>query len=92
LKILIVGGGGREHTLVYKIKQSPKVEKIFAAPGNGGMEKLAQCVPIEVADINSLLDFALKEKIDFTVVGPEVPLTLGIVDIFKSKGLRIFRA
>ncbi|MDD5774217.1 MAG: phosphoribosylamine--glycine ligase [bacterium] len=90
MRILIVGGGGREHTLVYKIKQSPKVEKIFAAPGNGGMEKLAQCVPIEVADINRLLDFAVKEKIDFTVVGPEVPLTLGIVDIFKSKGLRIF--
>lgn len=90
MNILVIGSGGREHTLVWKIRQSPKIEKIFVAPGNGGIEKLAQCIPIEVTDINSLLDFAIKEKIDLTIVGPEVPLTEGIVDIFKSKGLRIF--
>ncbi|MEW6087999.1 MAG: phosphoribosylamine--glycine ligase [bacterium] len=90
MRILIIGSGGREHTLVWKMSQSAKVKKIFAAPGNGGMEKIAQCVPVDAADIAGLADFAEREKIDFTVVGPEMPLTLGIVDAFKKKGLRIF--
>ena len=90
MKILVVGGGGREHALVWKIAQSPKVTKIYCAPGNAGISGQATIVPIEASDLNGLLEFALKEKIDLTVVGPEDPLTRGIVDLFESKGLSIF--
>lgn len=90
MKILIVGSGGREHTLAWKIAQSPDVKKIYCAPGNAGITQLAECVPISATDINRLLKFAENKHIDLTVVGPEVPLALGIVDLFKSKGLKIF--
>lgn len=90
MKILIVGGGGREHALVWKIAQSPLVEKIYCAPGNPGIAQLAECVHIEADEIEALCEFALAEQIDLTVVGPEVPLTLGIVDHFKAAGLDIF--
>jgi len=90
LKVLVVGGGGREHTLVWKLKQSPRVAKIYCAPGNAGIAGEAQCVNIGAEDIDSLLKFALDEKIELTVVGPEAPLTLGIVDRFREAGLRIF--
>jgi phosphoribosylamine--glycine ligase len=90
MKILVVGGGGREHTLVWKIVQSPLVEKVYCAPGNPGIAELAECVHIPADDIDALLDFALAEEIDLTVVGPEVPLTLGIVDRFQEAGLDIF--
>ena len=90
MKILVIGSGGREHALVWKIAQSPRVEKVFAAPGNGGMGQLAECVAIQSKDISSLVDFAEKNQIDLTVVGPELPLTLGIVDTFESRDLRIF--
>lgn len=90
MKVLVVGGGGREHALVWKISQSPKVDKIFCAPGNAGISKLATCVKILAEDIQGLLDFAEREKIDLTVVGPEVPLVAGIVDEFGKKGLRIY--
>ncbi|MCD6454731.1 MAG: phosphoribosylamine--glycine ligase [Candidatus Aminicenantes bacterium] len=89
MKVLVVGAGGREHALVWKIIQSPKVEKVYVAPGNGGMKE-AERVNIPVHEIVSLADFAEKEKIDLTVVGPEVPLSLGIVDEFKKRGLKIF--
>jgi phosphoribosylamine--glycine ligase len=92
MKVLVVGGGGREHALVWKIAQSPKATKIYCAPGNAGISEQATIVPIKANDLNSLLDFALKEKIDLTVVGPEDPLTQGIVDLFESKGLSIFGA
>ncbi|MDP2970998.1 MAG: phosphoribosylamine--glycine ligase, partial [Deltaproteobacteria bacterium] len=92
MKVLVVGGGGREHALVWKIGQSPKVSKIYCAPGNAGISEQATIVPIKANDLKSLLDFALKEKIDLTVVGPEEPLTRGIVDLFESKGLSIFGA
>jgi phosphoribosylamine--glycine ligase len=92
MKILVVGGGGREHALVWKIAQSPKVSKIYCAPGNAGISGQATIVPIKANDLNGLLDFALEEKIDLTVVGPEDPLTQGIVDLFESKGLLIFGA
>jgi len=92
MKILVVGGGGREHALVWKIAQSPKVTKIYCAPGNAGISEQAMIVPIKANDLNSLLEFAKKEKIDLTVVGPEDPLTQGIVDLFESKGLFIFGA
>jgi phosphoribosylamine---glycine ligase len=90
MKVLVVGGGGREHALVWKIAQSPKVSQIFCAPGNAGIAKLAQCVPIGAEDIVALADFAQREKIDLTVVGPEAPLCAGIVDEFQRRGLRIF--
>ncbi len=90
MRVLVVGSGGREHVLVWKILQSPKVEKVFCAPGNGGIAQIAECVDIEATDIKTLLHFAQKKKIDLTVVGPELPLTLGIVDRFREKGLTIF--
>jgi phosphoribosylamine--glycine ligase len=90
VRVLVVGGGGREHAIVWKLAQSPMVEKIWCAPGNGGIEELAECVPISASDVDSLLDFAIRNKIDLTVVGPEAPLMRGIVDRFEGKGLRIF--
>jgi phosphoribosylamine--glycine ligase len=90
MKVLVVGGGGREHALVWKIAQSPKVSNVYCAPGNAGISGLAEIVPIKANDLKGLLGFALKTKIDLTVVGPEDPLTLGIVDLFESKGLAIF--
>jgi len=90
MKILVVGGGGREHTLVWKIAQSPLVKHIYCAPGNPGIAELAECVHIGAEEIETLRDFALAEQIDLTIVGPEVPLTMGIVDIFQTAGLEIF--
>ncbi|MFZ5565214.1 MAG: phosphoribosylamine--glycine ligase [Thermodesulfobacteriota bacterium] len=90
MKVLVIGGGGREHALVWKIAQSPRVEKIFCAPGNAGIAAMAECVPIPADDLEGLLDFATEEKIDLTVVGPEAPLARGIVDLFEESGLKIF--
>ncbi len=90
MKILVVGGGGREHALVWKLVQSNKVEQIFCAPGNGGISKLAKCIPISTDSIKELLDFAKTKEIDLTIVGPEAPLVNGIVDLFESNGLKIF--
>ena len=90
MRVLVIGQGGREHALCWKLKQSPQVKEIYAAPGNAGMSDVADCVPIGVADIIELADFAEKLKIDLTVVGPELPLTLGIVDEFQKRGLPIF--
>ena len=90
MRVLVVGGGGREHTLVWKLSQSPLVKKIYAAPGNAGISKLAECVNIQAEDLVGLADFAEKNSIDLTVVGPELPLTLGIVDEFERRNLRIF--
>ncbi len=92
MKVLVVGSGGREHAFVWKIARSPKVKKIYCAPGNAGIADLATCVPVDAEDIDKLLEFAKKEKIDLTVVGPEGPLCAGIVDIFEKEGLRIFGA
>lgn len=90
MKVLVVGSGAREHALCWKIAQSPLLTQLFAAPGNAGMTKLAQCVPFRADDIPGLLSFAKKENIDLTVVGPEVPLVAGIVDAFQKEGLKIF--
>jgi len=92
MKVLVVGGGGREHVLVWKIAQSPRVTQVYCAPGNAGISEQATIVPIKANDLDGLLEFALKEKTDLTVVGPEDPLTRGIVDLFESKGLFIFGA
>jgi len=90
MKVLVVGGGGREHALVWKLAQSPMVETLYCAPGNPGIASIAECVHIAADEIDALLDFALNEKIDLTMVGPEVPLTMGIVDRFQEAGLLIF--
>lgn len=90
MRVLVVGQGGREHALCWKLKQSPLVREIYAAPGNAGIATVADCVPIGVADIIELADFVEKLKIDLTIVGPELPLTLGIVDEFQKRGLPIF--
>lgn len=90
MRVLVVGQGGREHALAWKLRQSPLVKEIYAAPGNAGIAQVADCVNIGVADIIELADFADKLKIDLTVVGPELPLTLGIVDEFQKRGLPIF--
>jgi phosphoribosylamine--glycine ligase len=92
MKVLVIGGGGREHALVWKIAQSPKVKNIYCAPGNAGIADLATCLPINSGDINKLVEFAKKEKIDLTIVGPEDPLCNGIVDIFEKQGLKVFGA
>jgi phosphoribosylamine--glycine ligase len=90
MKILVVGSGGREHALVWKIQQSSKVDKVYCAPGNAGISKLAECVNIEATDVEKLRQFAIAEGIDLTVVGPESSLVEGIVDDFEANNLRIF--
>lgn len=90
MRILVVGSGGREHALVWKIAQSKLVDKIFCAPGNGGISKTAECLDIKTEDVPRLLEFARREKIDLTVVGPEAPLTKGLVDEFNNYKLNTF--
>ena len=90
MKILVIGSGGREHALVWKISQSKKVKEIFAVPGNGGMKELAKTIDIKASNIIEIADFAQEEQIDLTVVGPELPLSLGIVDEFQKRNLKIF--
>ncbi len=90
MKVLVIGSGGREHAIVWKLKKSKKVDKIFCAPGNAGIGKLAKCVNIKADNTKALVDFALRNKIGLTVVGPEVPLAKGIVNDFQRKKLKIF--
>jgi phosphoribosylamine--glycine ligase len=90
MKVLVVGGGGREHALVWKIAQSPRVSEVFCAPGNAGIAELAQCVDIGTSDFERLVSFAKEVGIDLTVVGPEDPLCRGIVDRFEKEGLKVF--
>ncbi len=90
MKILVVGGGGREHALVWKFLQDDPSCEIIVAPGNGGIAQLARCVPLRANDVEGLLGLAKSEEVDFTMVGPEVPLELGIVDVFRESGLAIF--
>src|SRR5258707_5680357 len=90
MQVLVIGSGAREHALVWNLAQSPRVTNIYAAPGNPGMAALAECIPFGVTQFTDLADFAERKHIDFTVVGPEVPLVDGIADIFRQRGLRIF--
>jgi len=90
MKVLVIGSGGREHALAWKISRSPRVQKVFCAPGNAGTLDVAENVDISATDLVGLADFASKQKIELTVVGPELPLTLGVVDEFEERGLKIF--
>jgi phosphoribosylamine--glycine ligase len=90
LKILVVGSGGREHALVWKLAQSKQVGKIYCAPGNAGLVSLAQLIPLQADDLTGIVEFCQKEQIDLVVVGPELPLTLGLVDALEEKGIKAF--
>ena len=90
MRILVVGSGGREHALIWKIAQSPQVSKLYCAPGNGGIEQHAECVPIHAEEIEKLGDFAEQQAIDLTVIGPERPLIMGAVDHFEGRGLKVY--
>ena len=90
MKILIIGSGGREHTIAWKLSQSPLVEKIFIAPGNAGTALVGENVNIEVNEFEKLAEFAKKEKISLTIIGPEDPLVKGIINFFEEKNLNIF--
>jgi len=90
MRVMVIGGGGREHALVWKLRQDPRITQLFAAPGNAGTAALAENVDIAAAEVRRLAVFAAQKAVDFTVVGPELPLTLGIVDEFEKRGLRVF--
>ncbi|MGM9964797.1 MAG: phosphoribosylamine--glycine ligase [Clostridium sp.] len=90
MKILVVGGGGREHAICWKLSNESDVEKIYCAPGNAGISSVAKCIDIQDSDIENLLKFAKENQIDLTIVGPEIPLVAGIVDAFEKEGLKIF--
>ena len=90
MKILVVGGGGREHAICWKLNNESNVEKIYCAPGNAGISNVAECIDIGDSDIENLLKFAKENQIDLTIVGPEIPLVAGIVDAFEKEGLKIF--
>ena len=90
MKVLVIGSGGREHALVWKLRQSPRVSKVYCAPGNGGIADEAECLPAEVKSIDSLLAVAEQVRPDLTVIGPELPLSLGAVDKFTQRGWRVF--
>lgn len=90
MKVLVIGGGGREHALCWKIRQSPRVEELYCAAGNPGIEEIADLVPIAPDETYKLADFASEMRIDLTVVGPELPLTLGLVDVFRDRKLAVF--
>ncbi len=90
MRVLVIGGGGREHALVWKLKQSPQVQEVYCAPGNAGIGEMATCVPISVTDVEALVRFASDRRIELTVVGPESALMAGVVDAFEAEGLTIF--
>lgn len=90
MKILVVGGGGREHAICWKLSQEKNVEKVYCAPGNAGIASVAECLDIKDTELDKLADFAEENQIDLTVVGPEVPLVMGISDVFAKRGLRVF--
>lgn len=90
MKVLLIGSGGREHAMAWKIKQSSKVSELIVAPGNPGIEKIAKLVNIQADDVHALLNFAINHNIDLTIVGPEIPLVKGIVNLFEAEGLKIF--
>jgi phosphoribosylamine--glycine ligase len=90
MKVLVLGGGGREHALVWKLRQSPRVTELWCAPGNGGITEDAECVAVDLKSLNAITELAVRLRPDLTVVGPELPLTLGVVDEFERRGWRVF--
>src|ERR1051326_1773908 len=90
MKILVIGSGGREHALVWKLRQSPRVKQVYCAPGNGGISRDAECLPVEQKSLESIVAIANQVKPDLTVVGPELPLQIGVVDEFTRRGWPVF--
>lgn len=90
MKVLILGSGGREHALAWAVRRSPRVSEVVCAPGNGGIAQVARCVPVDLKDVNAMVRLAEAERPDLTIVGPELPLSLGVVDAFRERGFRIF--
>ena len=90
MKVLIVGSGGREHAIAWSVSKSPKVDKIYCAPGNAGIAELAECVNITAMEFDKLADFAQEKEIDLTIIGMDDPLVGGIVDVFEERGLKVF--
>src|ERR1035438_8171545 len=90
MKVLIFGSGGREHALAWAVKRSNKVTEVVCAPGNGGIAELARCVPVDLRDLDAMVRVALDEQPGLTIVGPELPLSLGLVDVLQQQGLRVF--
>src|ERR1700741_4146764 len=90
MKVLVLGSGGREHALVWKLRQSPRISELFCAPGNGGITDEAECLAADLKSVDAITALASRLQPDLTVVGPELPLTLGVVDEFTRRGLRIF--
>ena len=90
MKILVIGSGGREHALAWRLAQSPRVKKVYVAPGNAGTAGTPNLENLAISDLNELADFAASNDIAFTVVGPEAPLAKGVVNIFRDRGLKIF--
>src|SRR6266513_6434004 len=90
MKVLVIGSGGREHALIWKLRQSPRVSQLYCAPGNGGIADEAECLPADVKSVDSLIALARQIQPDLTIVGPELPLALGVVDEFTQRGMRIF--
>lgn len=92
MKVLVVGSGGREHAIVASVAKSPRVDKIYCAPGNAGIAGIAECVPVKAMEFDRLAAFAKENQIDFTIVGMDDPLVGGIVDVFEKEGQKNFRA
>ncbi len=90
MKVLVIGGGGREHALAWKLSQSERIQKVYVAPGNGGTARDPNLVDVPITDVKALREWAQQEKIELTVVGPEAPLAAGVVDEFRAHGMRIF--
>lgn len=90
MKILIVGGGGREHAIAAAVARSPKADKIYCAPGNAGIAEVAECVPLGVDEFDKIASFAKEKEVDLVIVGPDDPLAAGIVDVLEAAGLRVF--
>lgn len=90
MKVLIIGSGGREHAICWKVNQSPLVKKIYCMPGNAGISEIAECVDIKVEDLDAIVDFALEQNIDLAIIGPEVPLVMGLSDRLKENGIKAF--
>src|SRR5689334_2241480 len=90
MKVLVIGSGGREHALVWKLRQSTRVTQVYCAPGNGGIAEEAECLAADIKSVDSLVAVANQMKPDLTIIGPELPLSLGVVDEFQRRGLRVF--
>src|ERR1700758_1935508 len=90
MKVLILGGGGREHALVWAIRKSPRVEEVVCAPGNAGIAQIARCIPVDVASLQSMLALVAAEQPDLVIIGPELPLSLGLTDELMARGIPVF--